>query len=148
MKRKRKKHNKKRNIFFSVIIVVICLISGYLFYEKILIFDVKETGMELIVSGDLTQGVRIDTDALYFGKIPKGANGFRFINVSNYDPNPHIVHIKTYGELAKWVYVEKNDFVIGPEESELVQVSVFVPEDAITGNYTGTLRVEFFNKFF
>jgi hypothetical protein len=144
---KKKKMFPKKVVVLILLFVIISTISTYIFYKNFVIFDVQETKMYLNVSNG-TVGINVDTDALYFGKIPRGGIGTRNISLSNYDSNPHIIHIKLYGDFADWVYVSKNNFVIKPNSTEVVEVFVYVPNDAQIGNYTGTLRVEFLNKFF
>ena len=85
-------------------------------------------------------GFNVDTDAIYFGVINKSGSGSRIIDIKNTDV-PYMVNIESYGELAKWVYVSENNFLIRPYENKSLKVTVLVPPDAAYGNYAGLLKV-------
>lgn len=123
----------------AVIISVIITATTFHLFPP---YDVKELGMYLQVS-DYT-GFNVETSAVIFGTIPPGGTGKRDITVSNLAATPKQVVIKTEGELAEWVSVEENRFLIQVNESKTINVFVYVPENAEFGNYTGTLKMLFY----
>jgi hypothetical protein len=136
---------KKRGILVIVIGVLIAVSLVYFWFCNFAVFSTEEVGMYVTVVEGRMIGVNTDTDALYFGKVRKGGLSTRTIILGNYDENPLLVQIRTFGDLSKWVYVSDNNFVLYPSESKNVSVSCDVPTDAEVGNYTGKMQVVYLN---
>jgi len=134
---------KKNHIF--ILLVVIALISvtaTILFYSFYVIADVREFNMTLIV-GNHT-GLDVDTEKLSFGMVmPKSNSCTRYVFISNKKNYPLKVYINFYGNLAEWVSVSENYFVLLPGEEKKLSFSASAPGDAAYGNYTGKARFVF-----
>ncbi len=120
--------------------VIVSVLATAAFFYLSQEYEVQELGMHLQVLD--YYGFNISTEGVVFGTIPPGVSGSRTITVSSTEPK-HVV-IGAEGELAKWVSVSENSFLIQGNESKNVSVSVSVPEGAEFGNYTGTLKILFF----
>lgn len=136
---------RKRVILLSIILIVIAASIAYSLSESLFVYSVVEFDMHAKVVEGKMVGVNIDTDALYFGKIRKGGLSTRWIIVDNQDEDPHLIRIRTFGDLSKWVYVSDNNFILANNESRRVTVSCDVPQEAEVGNYTGRLQVVYLN---
>ncbi len=128
-----------------VAVVIIAVSFVYLWFENFVIFSTEEVDMHIKVVGGKMIGINTDTDAIYFGKVRKGGLATRKIIIDNNDDRPHMIQIKTFGDLSKWVYVSENNFILDPSESKNVSVSCEVPTDVEIGNYTGKLQVVYLN---
>lgn len=130
-----------------VFVVLIAVSFTYLWFNNFAVFWKEDIDMYLtVVKGNMV-GINTNTDALYFGKVRKGGVSTRKIIIGNNDEKPHLIQIKTFGDLSKWVYVSDNNFILHPGESKNVSVSCDVPKDADTGNYTGGLQVVYLNTW-
>ena len=103
--------------------------------------EVVEVRMQLNVA-DYT-GFNLDTDALYFGAISPGGSGTRDLNMVNDRSGPRKVSVFLEGELAGWVQPSEGSFVIDGGGSKAVTFKVSVPPSAVTGEYSGTIRLVF-----
>jgi hypothetical protein len=130
-----------------VILVLIAVSFVYIWFNNFAVFLTEEVDMYATVVEGRMIGVNTDTDAIYFGKVRKGGLSTRKIIIDNNDEKPHLIQIKTFGDLSKWVYVSDNNFVLDPSGSKNVSVSCDVPKDAEVGNYTGKLQVVYLNMW-
>ena len=134
----------KKNYFFILlfVIAIIGITVTILFYSFYIIADVREFNMTLIV-GDHA-GLDVDTEKLAFGMvIPASSSSTRYVLLSNKKDYPLNVHINFYGDLADWVSVSDNYFVLQPNEEKKLSFSVTAPRNTAYGNYTGTARFVF-----
>ncbi len=139
-----KKIGLKRALMLVVLAAVLSYtISVAAFYFVYLsgIYETREIPMDIYVSN--TPGLNVDSDALHFGKAPPGGVVRRDVVIDN-DDVPNQVTIEAFGDIAEWVYVDDNDFIIEAHESRSFTVSVRVPEDAEVPSFrNGTLRIIF-----
>ena len=133
----------KKNYFFILlfIIAIISITATILFYSFYIIADVREFNMSLIV-GNHT-GFDVDTEKLAFGMVMPTSSSTRYVFVSNKKNYPLNVHINFYGNLAEFVSVSDNHFVLKPSEEKKLSFSATAPRNAAYGNYTGTARFVF-----
>lgn len=132
----------KRFIALLFIIAIISITATILFYSFYIIADVKELDMSLIV-GKHT-GLDVGTEKLTFGMImPAGNSCTRYVFLSNKKNYPLKVYINFYGDLADWVSVSDNYFVLQPDEEKKLSFTANAQKDATYGNYTGTARFVF-----
>ncbi len=134
----------KKNHFFILlfIIVIISITATMLFYSFYTVSDVREFNMNLIV-GDHA-GFDVDSERLAFGMASPGGNSCtRYVFVSNKKDYPLKVYINFYGNLADWVSVSDNYFILNPGEEKKLSFSATAPEGAAYGNYTGKARFVF-----
>ncbi|MBN2330692.1 MAG: hypothetical protein JXC85_02655 [Candidatus Aenigmarchaeota archaeon] len=124
----------------AVLSYLVTMLAFYFVYTSS-VYETRELGMDVYVFK--TAGLNVDDDAIHFGKIPPGASGRRNITIDN-DAVPNLVSLEAYGDIAEWVSVSHNDFIIDAHESRNVTVFLQVPEDAeVPGYRSGTLRIIF-----
>jgi hypothetical protein len=133
-------------IILSVVFILSALAANMLI-SSLLIFDVQETKMDIKVIEENVVGLNIDTDAIHFGKVQRGAEGIRNITVTNDDSRPHLIQAKAYGNISGFVYMSENNFVLGSHEARNLSVMARPPIDAALGYYDGTLQILFLNIY-
>jgi hypothetical protein len=84
-------------------------------------------------------GLNGDTDSLKFGKVSVGGGGTRFLNINATET----LKVKIYfsGDIAKFLSIEKNEYIIEKGPIEKVPINIDIPKDTQQGNYTGTVHV-------
>lgn len=138
---------KITKFFFLLMIVVIS--STFLTYIVYNSFIIEKTyTLDVIVKVDDHLGLNADGDAIKFGMLMPGTSGERTIWVNNNANYPLRVVILKYGEIADWVKVSENNFVLKENGSKKIIFEAFVPKDADFGNYTGKAKVILKRTFF
>lgn len=126
----------------AVLSYLVTMTAFYLVYSSS-IYEIRELDMDVYISN--TPGLNIDDDAIHFGKIPPGSSGRRNITIDN-DAVPNLVSLEAHGDMAQWVSVSQNDFVMDGYDSIELSVIVHVPGDAeVPGYSSGTLLIIFRN---
>ncbi len=143
--KKPEQYPKNKVILLIISIILVTAIITSFIHSLVTIFDIKTYDYQVIVSEKGEIGLNIDTDALYFGKIPKGQSGQRYVTIINSHEKPLRVIIKTSGDGSGWIAPEENSFIINPNENKSVIITAKIPEDAGIGEYSGTVSV-FFKK--
>ena len=128
--------NKKTiMIGLAVSICVVAIISNtYLVYA-----NQPDTSYDMHLTVANNVGVNADTDAIWFGTIPPEGKGTR--QLVFYESGGTRITIKTAGELASWVSVSDNNFVVEGNTSKTIDVYVSVPSYAEHRDYVGKLNV-------
>jgi len=98
-----------------------------------------DVSYDMYLTVDDNVGVNADADAIWFGTVPPAGKGTRQLSFG--EGNAGLVVIKTSGELAKWVSVSDNNFIIEANATKTVKVIVSVPADAERRDYVGKLNV-------
>jgi len=101
----------------------------------------KYLPMFVKVVSDSHIGVNTRTDGLYFGTIPSGDSGRRFINITNDHNTPVEIQITFKGQMAGWVFPTKNYFTLKPGEITQIAVDVVIPNGEPAGDYTGKIYI-------
>ncbi len=86
-------------------------------------------------------GINVNASALWYGTIPRGGIAKRDLIITNGDSWPRRVWIRAEGEIAEWLSVTDNGFLLQPDEGKKVGVVVKVPMDAELRNYTAEIEV-------
>ena len=76
-----------------------------------------------------------------FGTTFPGAVTTKTMNLTSGDSPPARVHIAVSGEIAHWITLEKNDFVL--DEPTQVNVTLSIPEGVVAGRYTGNVTLRY-----
>ena len=140
---------KKTNLFLVLgIILIIALLVLFVVrgvFEKPR--SVAEYPLEIhIVANPNEIGVNSGPEKLNFGWIGPGYSAIRYINITN-PASKARVELRLSGDFAKWVTVSDNGFALKTGESKEIAITAAVPIDAVPGNYTAALRIEFFKAF-
>lgn len=131
-----KKNSYKKILLFTVIFLsVLCtyIILHFLSNQQIV-----EYKMQLIVGNHI--GFDLNKTAITFGMVTPSGNAVRHLDLKNGEYK-NKVQILAFGDLADWIKLSENDFVLQPYEKRTLSITAQVPEHANFGNYTGTLRV-------
>lgn len=136
---------KKETVLLLTALFVLAVMGTILFYFFVAIERVNVYDMELKVSTPGHMAFNVGTDKVYFSKIPPGQTGQRTLMVAGDDNRDVYVKFEADGELAEWVAIEDNFFVIQKNTTRNLTIVARVPENATPGtNVTGKLRGTFF----
>ncbi|MBN1275751.1 hypothetical protein JXA12_05700 [Candidatus Woesearchaeota archaeon] len=87
-------------------------------------------------------GINVDDDKLYFGANNPGGGGRRDVFITSGEEA--FVMLRTGGDMAGWLWLSEDRFLISPGEERGVTVHLRIPEEAAYGNYTGAVVAEFY----
>ena len=76
-----------------------------------------------------------------FGTTFPGAVTTKTMNLTKGDSPPARVHIAVSGEIAQWVTLDKNDFML--DEPTQVNVTLSIPEGVEAARYTGNITIRY-----
>lgn len=133
----------KTNILIILLVVIVILFSSvsYILYDQMIVDQIATMDMEVKVADNL--GLNADTDKIYFGKLVPGTSGQRKVHINNSADYPLKVVIFSKGEIAKWVSMSDNNFILEGNEGTQIILEAEVPEDQPLGVYSGSLVVVF-----
>jgi hypothetical protein len=146
MKESKKESKVLRIVFIVIIVLSLGMMIGVMSYtinknsqlnSKVIAYRVINTSVEVKLG---VMGLNGDKDALRFGRVAPGNGGSRFINISTKEKA--LVNIYITGEMAKFLIVDKNSFVMEPGTSLSVPFNIYIPDNATVGNYTGKVTIE------
>lgn len=129
---------------FLLILLITILVSfslTFLFYTYYFIQDVQELDMKMKV-GDIV-GFDTNTSVISFGIIPRKGSGQRTVYLRNMENKPLEVHTKKTGEMAKWVYISEENFILQPYEKKELTFTAIPSKDAEKGAYKGKVKFIF-----
>lgn len=146
---KDKINTKKSIIVIFTIAIITIVLTGVLYktYTNEGIVDYNEIPMHIKVTNTTTIGFNTQTDALYFGTVPRGyGSAVRKFDVkNNFD---HIVNVEIYAtgsELAQWISINNNyTFTLLPKEDKRIEITATVPNNTNIGNYSAELIIKMF----
>jgi len=145
--KKKSESNVVRITLITILVVSLGIMIGIISYtvysvnnyhDKIITYNVLNTSVE-VVSYNI-MGLNTDKDAVKFGKITAGNSGTRFLNISTKEKA--VVSIYVSGEMADYISVERNNFVIEQSSSQLVPITLQIPKETPPGKYTGEIDVK------
>ena len=114
------------------LIVLIIVVFSTMFEEKTIEYDMKVSVVE-----NATLGISTDDFELNFGRIPIDGRVTKFISL-NYDGNaPSKVNIQVSGNMAPFITLEKNNFMIEKQE----KFGLYI-KGTEYGNFTGKLVIK------
>ncbi len=133
----------KLNKFLVVILITIFVSASFtfLFYSFYYIQDIKELDMKMKV-GDYI-GIDVNSSVISFGTVRKGTFSNRPVTLENKEEIPLKVQIKKSGEMAAWVSISDNNFILKPAEKKNLTFTATRPIDAINGAYKGKVKLIF-----
>ncbi len=133
-----------RELTILIIVALIAIaITGFSYWLVNLnpVYHIEEFDMDVYV-GRIT-GFNVDTDAIHFGIVPPTGVSERKIKLKS-GPFRSLVTIESYGDIAEWVGVSDNNFIMEPGGNKSITVHVIVPSDAAVPGYEdGKLRIVF-----
>lgn len=130
---------------FLLLILITILLSfslTFLFYTYFIVQDVQELDMKLKI-GDVV-GLDTNESVISFGIIPqKGGSSQRPVILKNMENKKLGVYIKKSGEMAKWVYISEDHFILEAKETKELKFTAIPSKDAEKGAYKGKVRFIF-----
>lgn len=130
---------------FLLLVLITILISfslTFFFYTHYILQDVLELDMKIKI-GDAV-GFDTNTSVISFGIIPKeGGSSQRPVILNNMENKPLRVYIKKSGEMAKWVYISEDNFILQGYETKELLFTAIPSKDAEVGAYKGKVRFIF-----
>ena len=138
------KNNNKMFLVTAVILALLFIVAHTTFTGPRPI-DVQKYNMDITVALGKQIGFNVDNDALHFGTVPvnQGYVAIRDVMITNGEQKTTVQLLAT-GVMSKWVGVGQNNFTMEPKQTQLVNVTVTIPEGTTIGKYTGTFIIEFF----
>jgi hypothetical protein len=129
------KEKYKKILLVLVFLSALCtyIILNFLSEQKIV--DYK---MQLTVGNHI--GFDLNTSVITFGMVTPSSSAVRHLNLKNGDQKNKF-QILAFGDMASWIKLSENDFILQPYEKRTLNITAQVPENADLGNYTGILRV-------
>jgi hypothetical protein len=76
-----------------------------------------------------------------FGIMYPGISTTKFLNPTRGNSPPARVHIAVSDEIAQWITLDKNDFVL--DEPMQVNVTLTIPEGVEESRYTGNVTIHY-----
>ena len=141
----RKENKMKKYIPAFILVIVATVMMTFIIYDTTVVYQRFEIPMKIRVRADGYVGINTDTDSINFGSVPRGGTGEKVINVTNGDDKPHLIRIKSRGDISEWISVSDNNFIMQPGTVNEIKIKARTPMDINPGNYTGTLEVIFEN---
>ena len=77
----------------------------------------------------------------YFGTTFLGAVTTKTMNLTRGNSPPARMHIEASGEIAHWITLDKNDFVL--DEPTQVNVTLTIPVGIEAGRYSGSVTIHY-----
>lgn len=129
----------------TAVILALLFIVAYTTVNESKPIEIRKYDMDVTVASGKVVGVNVGADAIHFGKVPadQTAESMRVINVMNGEIKTN-VQLRTTGILGKWVSVSQNNFTLEPKQIQAINITATIPVGTPSGNYTGTLIIEFF----
>jgi len=130
---------------FLLLVLITILVSfslTFLFYTYYTIQDVQGLDMKMKI-GDVV-GLDTNESVISFGIIPKkGGSSERHIILENMKNKPLEVYVKKSGEMAEWVYISEDNFILKANETKELLFTAIPSKDAEKGAYKGKVKFIF-----
>jgi len=133
----------KQLIVLLISVVILTIAATFIYYSYSLEKTIVKT--EIASYSFRVQkhvGLVGDRDAIKFGGILPGGTGSRYISFRNDFEFPVNIKITVKGEKNEWITTKENNFILEPNTTKEVKITVIVPEYAESNplhNYTGTV---------
>jgi len=139
---KKRKSKNNRYLLIAIIFLLIIIIAGLLSFYLKFIYKVKAIRTyEIKVKVGDHIGFDIENSSINFGTIIPGNSGERIIELSSNEDVK--VEIYLMGEIAKWITLDKNDFLLKKNKNERVTFTITIPVTTKYGNYSGKAIILF-----
>jgi hypothetical protein len=130
-----------RYVFLVILFVSFVFITSKTVYNFLTVVNLQEFEMRIKVADYV--GVDVNTTVITFGTTMPGTLASRNLTFANNLTFPVKVELSTFGQMATWVFPEKNYFILQPGETMSMAVIARVPANTPFGNYTGKMRIIF-----
>ena len=86
-------------------------------------------------------GLSTSVDELNLGVAPRGGTGKRHVFVENTQDEPRRYTFVVEGDIAQFIQVSPQTFILRPRESKTVDIIGIAPPDAELGTFEGTISI-------
>ena len=131
-----KKHNA---ILIIVILAILTVLITTIYYSYWKVISVTRYDVKLSIGDRI--GFDLGSQVISFGTMLPGSESPRTMEIANSLNIPIKVVIKHTGNTTKFVYPERNNFLVPPNSSEQLTFVARIPRNASYGNYTGTVII-------
>jgi len=124
-------------IFVAVILAIIVIFNIFLLTDEsaCTTMNIVETSLEVKNGPHQVIGLNTDTNSLKMGRISTLSGVQRSILVnSTFDAEVEVIMDSPF---SSWTTITPHNFKIKKDQSMEVQFDIFVPHNALEGNYTG-----------
>lgn len=131
---------KKTNLILILVMLfmVASLMTSTYFYMKTKQErTVQYIYADLTVSEPRVMSFDVNGTALRFARIPPGGTGLKKINMTNYHDYPIEVHVKTTGNITRFLTYSRTNFIILPGELTNLSISARVGLNETPAYYDG-----------
>ena len=130
--------------YWYVIIPAVVAVAILLAWNAPLSATTEVLPVSVNVTGERVIGVHMTKEEqkeFNFGIMYPGISTTKFMNLTRGNSPPALVHIEVSGEMAQWITLDKNDFVL--DEPAQVGVTLTTPEGVEEGRYTGNVTIRY-----
>ena len=131
--------NKKKAAIVLVMVFLLSITVTGLAYSFFVVKDVKVIPYDFSV-GDYV-GFNVDDDALHFGTALNNGQSSRNLIITNNYEHEVLVNLIVEGEGEELFDIEKNSFVLTPNENKKISLFVNIPKDFALETYSGKVFV-------
>ena len=127
-------------VLIPAVVAVALLLAWYLPLStttEMLPVNVNVTA-DRVIGVHMTKG---EQQEFNFGITFPGAVTTKAMNLSRGDSPPARVHIDVKGEIARWITLDKNNFVL--DEPTQVNVTLTIPDGIEAGRYSGSVAIRY-----
>jgi len=137
--RKKSKMGKKDAIIILIAVALLAFTATIWAYSYLKIISVNQFEITLSIGDRI--GFDLGSQEISFGTMLPGSTASRTIKIENNEEFPLKVIVKHFGDTNKFVSIDKNNFVMLPEESGELNFLAEIPKNAEHGNYTGKVII-------
>lgn len=149
---KKNKKNVLKPSKYKIITIILLLAFVFIIgifltitvYNQYIVLRYQEIDLFVKVQNSTTGAFNISTDALNFAKTYPGGSSVKRIYMNSL--KRAMVHIEADGEIARFISVSDNNFLIAPNEYRQIEVYLSVPPETVEGNYSGKLKIYFYRR--
>lgn len=131
----------------KIICIACTAFIAWLAVAQYILADKYEATVKVVEKGAQT-GINPLTDKIDYGDLPKGKSSTRLLTIDNRGKTDVYVKIVKIGSIAELIKIDKDDFILRPQNQEKVEMSVKIPISADQPAYNGQVIILKMPKLF
>ncbi|MBM3230013.1 hypothetical protein FJZ26_06280 [Candidatus Parvarchaeota archaeon] len=132
----------------AILLAAIFAVSAtYIFYSNFVLLERIGIPVDVNVTPEIKIGFNLNNDSMHFGKLPRGGQGVRHIDITNSYGSPVGIKVYSVGSIEEMLSTNLTGFVLETGKTRRISAKVTVPEDYSPGGYSGTLILEIRKAF-
>lgn len=141
-KKVKKKMSKGKLLTIVVVLVVIWFSAIQLMAAE------RYKAVVNVIEGENKMGINPSAEKLDFGDLSRDTGSSRFVLLKNTGKRDKVIRVLKYGSISEIMKVEKNNFILKPNEEIKLEFHVQVPVSAPYKKYSGTVIIFKWLKIF